>query len=257
MSSCRSTATDTTCVVSDVQLVTLNLWNLNAPLRERMERAAAWIEAHRPDIVVMQEVCPIGGRTQAHAVAPGYEHVHFDRATGSGERAQGLAVATDLPLTPLDPVELPEVAGDERRILQQVEVASEAGPLRVANTHLAWRLEDEPGRVRQAAAVGRALADCPEPVVLAGDLNDVHGSPPLRELEDTGLTDVCSDEEPTFAAENPWTWQVSLFDRRIDHVLLRGAIDAAGTELVMTGEDAGPVSDHYGVSCRLAPGEPG
>lgn len=244
-------------MVSEVLILTINLWNLNAPLPERMERAKTWIRTHRPDITVMQEVCPLEGRTQAHVIAAGYQHVHFDRATGTGERIQGLAVATDLPMAPLDPVELPEVEGDERRILQQVEVSAEAGPFRVANTHLAWRLEDEAGRVRQTAAIGRALADCHGPVVLAGDLNDVHGSPPLRELADTaGLTDVCSDERPSFAAENPWTWQVSLMDRRIDHVLVRGAIDAVGTDLVMTGEDAPPVSDHYGVTCHLTVGDP-
>ncbi|MDX1621941.1 MAG: hypothetical protein R3320_13165, partial [Nitriliruptorales bacterium] len=55
-------------------------------------------------------------------------------------------------------------------------------------------------------------------------------------------------DRPTFASENPWTWQVSLMDRRIDHVLVRD-LQAASSEVVLTGEDAPPVSDHYGVRC--------
>ncbi|MDX1658755.1 MAG: endonuclease/exonuclease/phosphatase family protein [Nitriliruptorales bacterium] len=236
-----------------VELLSLNLWNLNEPLDERMERARAWVADETPDLLVLQEVStlPNTGRTQAHelADAAGHDHVHFQRSWHGRNRDQGLAITSVDPLAPLDVVELPEVEGDELRILQQVEAETAAGPLRVANTHLAWRPDDMPGRIRQAAVLARELADCPVPVVLAGDLNDVHGSSPLLELEDTaGLRDVCRSDRPTFASENPWTWQVSLMDRRIDHVLVRD-LQAASSEVVLTGQDAPPVSDHYGVRC--------
>ncbi|MDX1620044.1 MAG: endonuclease/exonuclease/phosphatase family protein [Nitriliruptorales bacterium] len=239
-----------------IDLLTLNLWNLGAPVEVRMQRARTWVGDEVPDLLVLQEVSSLpggpAGWTQAHqlADAAGHEHVSFDRTWSGDDRDQGLAVVSTFPLSTLEPVALPEVDDDEPRLLQRVEVATPGGPLRVANTHLAWRIDDQPGRVEQAAAITHALGERHVPTVLAGDLNDVHGSPPLTVLTESGFDDVCGDDRPTFDADNPWTFQEELYDRRVDHVLVRG-IDADPAEVVLSGDDVPPVSDHYGVRCTL------
>lgn len=236
-----------------LSVLTLNLWNLNEPLELRMQRLERWLAEHRPDVVALQEVAAAEGATQAHRLAAaGDWQVHYQRATGDADRHQGLAVLTGPAAAGLPTVELPEVAGDEPRILQQVEVPVGAVRLRLANTHLAWRPADTAGRVRQAATVARGLADAAEPVLLVGDLNDVHDSPPLRELAGTGgLLDRCDDDQPTFAADNPWTWQPELLDRRVDHVLSDGGVTVTAVRRVLTGGDGPVVSDHHGVLARV------
>lgn len=241
--------------VTELSLLTLNLWNVNPPLELRMSRARTWVGDHAPDLLALQEVSTLDdGATQAHllAAAAGHDHVVFQPTWRGDRRDQGNAICSRLPLRELDPVRLPDVEGDEPRILEQVEVQGPVGPLRVATTHLAWRVADTAGRVLQAAAIVRALDDCADPLVLAGDLNAVHGSPPLNELAEQGaLVDACGDDRPTFAAGNPWTWQPSLLGRRVDHVLLRGDLRARAVEVVLDGDAAPPASDHYGVLARL------
>lgn len=237
-----------------IDLLTLNLWNLSPPLEARTAALESWLARSHPDVLALQEVGTVGGRTQAHrlAAAARYRHVHFVAATRARGWEQGLAVVSDLPMTALDPTPLPDAPGDETRLLQQVELRVGAGRLRVANTHLAWEPGHTEERTSQAAVITDTLAGCPDPVVLVGDLNDVHGSPPLRELiQGAGLTDRCDDDQPTFAADNPWTWQPLLLDRRVDHVLAHEAVATPRVEVVLTGEDAPRVSDHYGVRAHL------
>lgn len=237
-----------------VELLTLNLWNLSPPLEARTAALESWLARSHPDVLALQEVGTVGGRTQAHrlAAAAHYRNVHFVAATRRRGWEQGLAVVSDLPMTALEPTPLPDAPGDETRILQQVEVRIRADRLRLANTHLAWEPGQTEERTRQAAAITDALAGCPDPLVLVGDLNDVHGSPPLRELTGrTALTDRCCDDDPTFAADNPWTWQPLLLDRRVDHVLAHESVRTPRVDVVLTGEDAPRVSDHYGIRAQL------
>lgn len=239
----------------NLDVLTLNLWNLSDPLEARMAGLESWLSRVHPDLLALQEVGTVGDRTQAHrlAAAAGYANVRFLGATRRRGWEQGLAVVADLPLTSLSPVPLPDAPHDETRVLQQVEATVGTGTLRVANTHLSWEPAHTRERTRQAAVIAETLAGCEDPVVVLGDLNDVHGSPPLLTLEEgAGLRDRCDDDRPTFAAENQWTWQPALLDRRVDHVLAGDDVDVLRAEVVLTGAEGARVSDHYGVLARIA-----
>lgn len=241
-----------------MEILTLNLWGTNGPAEERLAALAAVLREHRPDVVALQEVERHGDVTQAHwlAEAAGYPHVCAVRTGRGAKRGEGLAVLCAEEPNPLDMVALPGRMAAHPRGLQLVDVPGFGGMVRVANTHLAWRLDDTDLRVEQAAAIRDELDGWSGPAVLAGDLNDVAGSPPLRLLAAAGFADALSAaggrDRPTFDAANPYLWQPELAGRRVDHVLVRGLAATAGA-VVFTGEDAPMVSDHFGVRVTLAP----
>jgi endonuclease/exonuclease/phosphatase family metal-dependent hydrolase len=235
-----------------LDVLTLNLWGANGPARARMERLAAWLRRERPDIVLLQEVEHLDGSAQAEllARAAGYNHIAEIRtARVAGE---GLAVLSGHPVHALPPLRLPLAALDHPRAVQQVDVVTPSGSVRVANTHLAWRLNASAARRKQARALLRALAASGRPVVLGGDLNDVPGSGPLRALAQAGFADCCVTARPpiTFDCANEFLWQHELAGRRVDHVLARG-LALGQARVVLNGADGPIVSDHYGVRAEL------
>jgi endonuclease/exonuclease/phosphatase family metal-dependent hydrolase len=248
-------------VVMPLRVLTVNLGGTTPPLDERMRDLIEYLERERFDVVGFQEVGDWGGRTQADRVAEavGYATVHHIDAGREGRPGEGLAIVTDLDADPAPTVHLPESDLDHPRALQQLDVVHDGTVVRVANTHLAWRLDLEDIRMAQTERIRDELAGWTGPVVLMGDLNDVPGSPPLRVLTapPAGLVDcylaVHGEDRWTFHPDNPYTWQPELLRRRVDHVLVRGleVLDAA---VVLTGRDAPVVSDHYAVRAELRTG---
>lgn len=236
-----------------LRVLSLNMWDTYEYPRERLRRLVGWLQQVRPDVVALQEVAVVDGRWQSDRLADraGYSTVLTVDLAGS----EGLAVLADAPARLAPTVTLPEVAGDARRLLQQVDVDIEDVPVRVANTHWAWRLGDTTGRVHQAQAVAAALVEVERPVVLCGDLNDVPGSAPLEVLEAAGLVETFTaagaDERPTFDAANPYAWQEELLGRRVDHVFVSAGMRVGGAQVVLDGEEGPVVSDHYGVAVEI------
>jgi len=260
-----------------VKVLTLNLWGTNPPAAERLAALVAYLRRERPDVVALQEVEDWEDVTQAHHLAEqaGYPSVHAVR-TGTGlRRGEGLAVLAGGRLRPVGTVSLPSSVTDHPRAVQIVDVAvspstgdpaggeagdaaASAGVVRIANTHLAWRLGATDLRVAQAEAIRDALRGSPGPAVVAGDLNDVPASPPLRVLTEAGFVDAVAAagaaERPTFDAANPYLWQPELAGRRVDHLLVR-QLRVHDAAVVLTGEDAPMVSDHFGVCATMTPAE--
>lgn len=234
-----------------IDVATVNLWGANGPARARMDDLASWLGRERPDIVLLQEVEQLDGRDQADwlAGAAGYDHVDGIRVGEGSEDGEGLTVLSRHPLMPLPPVLLPEAPSDHPRGLQQADVETPAGTVRIANTHLAWQLDATPARADQAQTIAQTLQDPGLSVLLGGDLNDVPGSPALRILETAGFTDCCSptsDPAPTFDRSNEFLWQTELAGRRVDHLLARGP-EITDAHVVLDGRTGPIVSDHYGV----------
>lgn len=240
-----------------VEILTVNLWGTNGPAEERMAALAAFLRRRRPDVVALQEVEGWDSATQAHhlADAAGYPTVCAVR-TGSRLRGgEGLAVLVAGDARAVDTVALPGGILTQPRGVQLVDVAGFDGMVRIANTHLAWRLDDTDLRVEQARAIRDELAGWTGAAVVAGDLNDVAGSAPLRVLTDAGFGEALSlagaADRPTFDVANAYLWQPELAGRRVDHLLVRGlVVTAAG--VVLTGDDGPVVSDHYGVRAAVA-----
>lgn len=236
-----------------LRVLTLNLWNVDGPVRRRMRELATWLDEVHPDVVALQEVAVLDGAWQSDWLADraSYRSVLTADLPGS----EGLAVLCDLPARAAPTVALPQVPRDSSRLLQQVDLDVDGRSVRLANTHWAWRLDDTAGRVRQARAVARVLDRTAPPVILCGDLNDVPGSPPLAELATAGLVETFAaagaDERPTFDRANPYTWQDELLGRRLDHVLVSADVAVRGARVVLDGEGGPVVSDHYGVLAEL------
>ncbi|WP_407561338.1 poly(A) polymerase [Streptomyces sp. 184] len=148
-----------------------------------------------------------------------------------------------------------------------VTVATGAGPLVVAATHLSSDHSDDGPALRRAQLVRLAegLGGVDGDLVTVGDFND-GGDLPATAL---GLRDVWTqvhgpgDRTPTFdPGANPLAALASLSGRasRLDRILLRpGRWRAAGA--VLRGDtptaDGLYVSDHYGVEADLRPGAAG
>lgn len=241
-----------------LEVLTLNLWGANGPAAERMTRLVAYLREAPPEIVVLQEVEDWDGATQAHHLArevgyPSVSVVHTGRGLRRGE---GLALLASREAHLVDMVALGSTLRDHPRGVQLVDVPAFDGVVRVANTHLAWRLDATEQRVEQTTGIRDELAGWTGPAVVAGDLNDVAGSSPLGVLTSAGFEDALAAgggrERPTFDRANPYLWQPELAGRRVDHVLVRG-LEATGAKVVLTGEDAPVVSDHFGLRVTLAP----
>lgn len=132
--------------------------------------------------------------------------------------------------------------------------------LTFGNTHL----ESASSEVRadQAAELRAALEDRPNPVVLVGDLNSGPGGSTsvYAHLTET-FEDVASDAGPTCCHEADLRNSNPSLDERIDHVLVRGDLQA--TDVTRVGADPAELitvdgeriwpSDHAGVVATLAP----
>jgi endonuclease/exonuclease/phosphatase family metal-dependent hydrolase len=241
-----------------LDVVTINLWGAGGPARARMDALADWLAAERPDIVLLQEVERVAGTDAADLLgaAAGYPHVAGIRTGWGSAVGEGLAVLARPPLRPRPGRRLPLAPLDPPRALQQVDVDTPAGTVRLANTHLAWRLSATGARTRQARTVVRALSAARLPVVLGGDLNDVFGSDPLGVLAAAGFVDCCAHEaapRDTFDAANPYMGEPALAGRRVDHLLVRGP-ELSAVRVVLDGHAGPVVSDHYGVRALMRVG---
>ena len=239
-------------------LLTLNLWGSNGPAAARFDALVAALREDRPDVLALQEVAGGGGSTQAHRLAEAldYRHVHHITSARIG-RGEGLAVVTDLDGDHHDPVYLPHGRDAHHRALQLVDVTVGRQVVRFGNTHLAWRLDAGDLRTAQAETIREALRGWSGALILAGDLNDVAGSPAVRTFTEPAegwdplrdaYADANDDDPPTFDVDNRYMDHPELAGRRIDHVLVRG-LEVHAAEVVFTRDDA--VSDHYGVRVEL------
>jgi endonuclease/exonuclease/phosphatase family metal-dependent hydrolase len=246
-----------------LRVLTLNLWNLNGPVERRMAALARALASSPVDVLALQEVSVLDGRTQAAWIAgqAGLPHVHYDPTWIGEDREEGLALVTRAPLRPLPPTRLPIDRRDGPRLLQRADLDLPQGTVRLANTHLAWRRRHTAVRTRQVARIRDALSGVASPVVLTGDLNDRPGSPPLELLQapppaGAGLRDAyragAVAERPTLSRRNPWTWQWWLTDRRVDHVLVSPEVEVVDAAVTFDGATGPVVSDHYGILTTLA-----
>ena len=186
--------------MTNLRLVTLNLWGLEPPLDARLALAARQLRALAPDVVCLQEVRPLDGRsgrttadvlagaldmTAHHEPAVARDATH-DRPGGE----QGLAVIART-LRDTRVLALPEARPDEARILLSAAIDTAGGPIWVHTTHLHYRLDDGVAREHQVLAIDDAIRrfgrdpDSP-PQILCGDFNAPPDSDEIRFLR--GLT---------------------------------------------------------------------
>ncbi len=274
-----------------LRVVTLNFWGTQAPLERRLDLAARQLEALAPDVVGMQEVRPLdgkSGRTTADVLAErlGFDRVYAvavswaDDLLGPGIAAgeEGLAILTRFPIVEERVTQLPQPRPAEARILLSARIGAPTGPFWFHTTHLHYRLDDGIAREEQVVAVdqvvrslGREAADLPQIVV--GDFNAPPDSDEIRFLR--GLTSLAGrrthfqdawlrvrPDDPgfTWSSENPQTRPLRSLDldRRIDYVFVttrrkdgRGTVRDARLVLEQREADGVCASDHFGVMAEV------
>jgi len=198
----------------------------------------------KADIIALQEVwCPRGGPDAVAdiAAALGTELLRADllddtdlRSVGIADETArgrwGLATLTTVPVTGYEVVDLGRIAGDATpRAAQLITMELPGhGPLRIANTHLTYRLLSPVQLLRLV----RHLAADDIPTVIAGDLNMPS---PLTGLA-AGYAPAVSGR--TFPAHRPLL--------QLDHILASRRVARRGGEVL---PPAG--SDHLPVRARL------
>ena len=239
----------------NLRVITLNLWGTEPPLAQRLELAMRQLRVLAPDVVCLQEVRPLdgkSGRTTADVLADSLGMaVHYAMAVEWDDGAhaklpagqEGVAIlAKSIRTTRVLP--LPEARPADARVLLSAEVDSDGGPIWIHTTHLHYRLDDGLAREHQVLAIDEALravrtTDSP-PQILCGDFNATPDSDEMRFLR--GLTTLGGrrthfqdawlrlhrEPEPGEGPEQGLTWSSenrltrplrSLdIDRRIDYV---------------------------------------
>lgn len=259
--------------MSELRVVTFNIWNRSGPWEERFVAMKETLGRLAPDLIGLQEVIvtPLGDQLdQGKAIADSLGfHMVFGSSHGEGY-SFGNAVLSRWPIVRHEVFQLPAPDETEPRTLLFAEVDAPMGKVPFFVTHLAWRLHE--GHVRQAQVV--AIADhiatlCPVhvfPPILVGDFNAEPGSDEIRFLRGhTSLGRKCvyfadafhvagdGSAGATFSKKNPYAEPLREPERRIDYVFVRGPDDQGRGEplhaRVCFDEPERGVfaSDHFGV----------
>lgn len=194
-----------------IRVAAMNVFFLN----DDYGRAIAWLEAERPDVVIVAEA------TEAWAEAFGslrsrYPVQHL--AYAAGRRAHVLLLsraATSVESLGIAPGAAPAVHA-------KLEIGGR--PLHILGVHANWPLGPEASRLRGHAlqAIVRLARATREPLVVAGDLNLTPFSPRFEGmLRAAGLANAAAGRgwQPT------WPTYLPPAGIQIDHVLVRGGIE--------------------------------
>jgi endonuclease/exonuclease/phosphatase family metal-dependent hydrolase len=194
-------------------------WNLHHGVGEDhkldLERIAALIREQKPDLVALQEVDNKCRRSKTVDQAAELArltglHFAFGKAMDHDGGEYGQAILSRFPIGDTQVHQLP---GDgEPRIAFEAEVKVEGKPLRMITVHLDH--QQDARRLKQAETLAKALENRHEPMILAGDFNDVADSKSLAAFGAPWHALSKKEPKPTCPAANPGS--------EIDHILLRG-----------------------------------
>ncbi len=225
------------CLAAHAEPIRVMCWNLHHGVGEDgkldLERIAAVIREQKPNLVALQEVdnkCRRSGsvdQVAELAKLTGLTGV-FGKAMDHDGGEYGQAILSKHPLGATKVHRLP---GDgEPRIAFEAEIKIDGKPFRMVTVHLDHQQDER--RLKQAEVLEKALAGSAEGTILAGDFNDVPGSPVLKCFA-AGWT-ATEKKQPvlTSPAADP--------KAEIDHIFLRG-LKAASPVTVLPGAVA---SDH-------------
>jgi endonuclease/exonuclease/phosphatase family metal-dependent hydrolase len=261
--------------VTDLSIVTINIWNRQGPWEERKRRLRAGLAALAPDIIAMQEVIRRGASSQADELTDHLgHHVAFGKARPlDAEADYGNAIASRFPIDEIDVRDIPCLDVDEPRSVLVVKLATPAGILPVLVTHYSWRMEHGFVREQQSLAIANVLDSLPAdslPPLFIGDLNAAPSENEIRFLvgehaiegRSLRLTDCFAaagrGDGFTFdGRHNPFAEPWKEPPRRIDYIFVDGP-DASGRGTPIEArvvldeltDDIAP-SDHYGVYARV------
>ena len=185
-----------------------------------LDRIARVITDAKPDLVAVQEVDRktrrAGGVDQAAELGKRTGlHVEFGKAIDYQGGEYGLAVLSRVPIKAAKVHPLPGKPGQEARIVLEARVEPPGAPsVTFLNTH--FQHDDPAVRTEQAARVNELFGKAAGPHVLAGDLNAVPDSAPMRVIGQAWtFATPPADRLRTIPVADPM--------RQIDYILFRPA----------------------------------
>lgn len=194
-------------------------WNLHHGVGEDnkldLERIAALIREQKPDLVALQEIDNKCRRSQGVDQAAELArltglHGVFGKAMDHDGGEYGQAILSKHPIGDTQVHQLP---GDgEPRIAFEAEVKIDGKALRMITVHLDH--QQDARRLKQAETLAKALENHHEPMILAGDFNDIPDSAPLKAF--AAPWTAVPKQAPAFTCPAPAP------KVEIDHILLRG-----------------------------------
>ena len=262
--------------MSQLRVMTLNLWNLQGPWEERMRLVRMWIDRLQPDLIGFQEAIRGPDVDQSLDLLSGTDYVVEYSAPGPFWRdpsfEAGNAIASRWPIQERMEIELPQA--DDVRGALLVKVATPYGLMPFVCTHLSYRREDGAARERQVVALARAIIlhrdSCDLPPVLVGDFNTEPDSAEIRFLTGAqsldGLSVYLRDawqhaggdaDGATWSNRNAYARDWLEPDLRIDYIFVGppsgdGVGDIENCVVVCDEpEDEMWPSDHFGVVADL------
>jgi endonuclease/exonuclease/phosphatase family metal-dependent hydrolase len=241
-------------------LFSLNLWNLNQDVGDRMRRLDTYLSNSKPDVACFQEVSPLelGGRPQTDLLCKQTPQMTrcYSAQTLWDDREEGLVTLCGLPLIAFDSFKLPRAPGDGQRQLQISVLKYRRQKFIIANTHLAFRENQDNVRVAQVETILRYLSSAAahhgtDALILVGDFNATPQSPPVSNVlkDQLGLRDIFAKAESrrtqfTYPAEGTYA-EAEATNRWIDYIFATDHFDVKSLGLSLNGGRTGDyVSDH-------------
>jgi len=260
--------------VDVLRAVTLNIWNRQGPWDRRLPLLRDGLAALDADVIGLQEVMALAGKSQADELAPAGWHVHYAPAWSiGGGLSWGNAILSRWPIARAEVLPLPAPPELDTRSAAFAVLSMPCGEVPVFCTHLTFQAHRSDARCEQVRALAdhvAALAPLDEfPPILLGDLNADPDADEMRFLR--GLTplggrsvffaDAWSstrqDHGFSYDRRNPYALRSREPSRRIDYVLVRGPDRAFRGEplaarLVLDQPTDGVwPSDHFGVLAEI------
>lgn len=235
-------------------VATFNIWHdAGGQWPVRLGLLTAALRAADADVVALQEVLEDSKRglpNQADTIAAalGYPGVHFVAPEPEGApKRYGNAILTRLPVIEVARRKL-EPLSDYRTAIR-VRVRTDAGPVDIVATHLAWQPDAAAVRAQQLADLLAWLPNDGVPLVVMGDFNAPLDDPGLRVM---GPPRFLSALPPGAVATtlNPARGHAP---RVIDHIFVDASAFAVSNARVIgdTPVEGEYPSDHFGVAARL------
>lgn len=250
------------------KLLSLNVWNLNRDYKKRMAELDNYLAETKPDIVCLQEISiePETGRPQTMELRK-FSSIasHLYSSQGKwGNREEGLSTFSRLPIIAFESLMLPDASEDMQRRVQLLVVECEGKKLLIANTHLAYHLDQDNYRVEQCHVIESHLRMAArqqgtDAIILAGDLNSVPSSKPVNLFKNSelALNDVFEDSDErisgfSFPKESPYMDPSLWPDRWIDYIFASNSIIVKSRKLSLNGvKRGGFVSDHVALEATF------
>jgi len=262
-------------MIKTISVMTLNVWNDQAPWPERAGLIREEIQNLEPDLIGFQEVLRGEGVDLLDDILAGTSyHRDFVEAMESWPRpgvGAGNAIASRWPIMSRAELILPN---DETRAVLCCTIESPIGPVCFGSTHLNWRVDHGVIRERQVVALVDHLSSVCDsiefPPILVGDFNAVPESAEIRYLKGLQSIDGKSvylrdawahagdgSEGLTWSRRNPYVTQWLDPERRIDYIFVGlpqpdGLGEILSCKIVCASEHKGVwPSDHFGVYAEI------